>query len=140
MVTQPHRRRLVRPFTIAFACVLSATSAVVAQEQHPDPCDRCPPFSNYQRVVVGSEHFTPPEKLSGSNPDFSHVKVPVELSAIVMEVFISADGRVDGVFILRGVESELTRPAAQAVFGWTFNPATIDGKPVPCRYILTVRF
>ena len=140
MLTQPHRSCLVRSFTVALACVLSATSAVVAQEKDRDPCDKCLPFSKYQRVVVGSEHFTSPEKISGPNPDFSHVKDPVKLSAVVMEVFISAEGRVDGVFVLRGEESELTLPAAQAVFGWTFDPATLDGQPVPCRYILTVRF
>jgi hypothetical protein len=127
-------------FSIVVGCIMFAASGLVGQEEDHDPCGTSFPVSNYVQVVVGSENFTPPEKISGANPDFSHVKGPVKLSAIVMEVFISAEGVVDGVLILRGEESELTRPAAQEVFGWTFEPATLDGQPVPCRYILTVRF
>ena len=140
MDTQLRRPCPGRLLAIVLFSFLFAGSGVLAQDQESEPCDTLFPISDYVTVVVGSENFTLPKKISGPNPDFSLVKGPVKLSVIIMEVFISAKGVVDGVLILRPDEPELTRPAAQAIFGWIFEPALLDGEPVPCRYILTVRF
>ena len=90
--------------------------------------------------MVQEGKVEPPKKISGPNPDFSDITEPVSLAAIVAEVFIGADGEVDGVLIVQGTEAKLTRPAVKAIFDWVFEPATADGEPVPCRYIMTVRF
>jgi hypothetical protein len=113
--------------------------SITALARDPDrPCGTVFPVSDYLMVREGG--MEPPQKISGPNPDFSGITEPVNLGAIVLEVFIGADGEVDGVLIVRGTEPKLTRPAVKAMFDWVFEPATVNGEPVPCRYIMTVRF
>ena len=42
--------------------------------------------------------------------------------------------------MLKGLSHGLDQAAVDAIRQWTFEPATIDGKPVPVIFNLTIRF
>ena len=123
---------------VVTALAVSLTTNPALARDTEKPSDTVFPVSDYLMVREGE--MEPPQKISGSNPDFSGITEPVNLGAIVLEVFIGADGEVDGVLVVRGTEPKLTRQAVKAMFDWVFEPATVNGEPVPCRYIMTVRF
>lgn len=59
--------------------------------------------------------------------------------ALVVETVIAPDGRIARSRILKGSRDVTTGKAiAEAFRGWRFSPATVDGKPVPVYYVLTI--
>jgi TonB family protein len=60
--------------------------------------------------------------------------------AVILSLVIDRSGRVDEVTVLRGQPFGLTEAAVTAVRQWVFAPSTVDGRPVPVQYILTVHF
>lgn len=60
---------------------------------------------------------------------------------VLLAVSLSAEGRVDGVDVLRGSGRELLdRAAVEAVRAWRFEPATRDGRPVASVVEVPVAF
>jgi protein TonB len=52
---------------------------------------------------------------------------------VVLDITVSADGRVTDVKVVRGVEPTLDKASLDAVSQWRFEPAKADGKPVAVR-------
>jgi TonB family protein len=59
---------------------------------------------------------------------------------VILEVLIDATGHVTEVLPLKPLPYGLTAAAVDAVKQWTFEPATLAGKPVPVIFDLTVNF
>jgi len=89
---------------------------------------------------VDSRRLTDPEKIDGRRPQFPHAKIGMHVS-VVVEVVIGEDGLVYEPKIrdLAG-EYTLALSALDAMSTWRFKPATLDGKPVPLIFLLTVEY
>ena len=59
---------------------------------------------------------------------------------VVAELVIDQDGLVRDVSIQESPADELSAAATEALEQWTFEPATMDGKPVAVSYIVTLKF
>jgi TonB family protein len=59
---------------------------------------------------------------------------------VILQTIIDALGNVTDVRVLKGLPSGLTEAAIEAVSSWQFKPATMDGRPVPVYYMVTVTF
>lgn len=59
--------------------------------------------------------------------------------AVILEATISADGRVQGLSILRSVPL-LDAAALDAVSQWRYEPTRLNGTPIPVITTVTVRF
>ena len=59
---------------------------------------------------------------------------------VILRVLVGRTGEVEGVEILKGLPKGLSAAAVAAIRQWRFEPATVDGKPVPARATLTVNF
>ena len=60
--------------------------------------------------------------------------------AVILELIIDTEGRVESVKVLRGLPLGLTKSAVDAVEQWRFEASKYKGHPVSVRYILTVHF
>lgn len=58
----------------------------------------------------------------------------------ILSVIIDADGRVTSMDILRSFNSACDASAVNAVTKWRFEPATLNGVPVPVEMVLTISF
>ena len=58
---------------------------------------------------------------------------------VVVEARIDATGKVSDAMPIQG-PPELFQPAVDAIKQWVFEPATLDGKPVPVIFNVTVNF
>lgn len=59
--------------------------------------------------------------------------------SLVAEMTIGTDGSVRDVVLLHGLEPAIDAAFLDAVRGYLFEPATLDGDPVPVKYILVLR-
>ena len=60
--------------------------------------------------------------------------------AVILDLIIDTEGRVESVQVLRGLPLGLTKNAVDAVKQWQFEASKYKGHPVSVRYILTVHF
>ncbi len=92
------------------------------------------------RFQEGGE-MTRPTQVGGLSPVYPEVarKARIE-GVVVLECVIGKDGSVRDIKSLRGLPLGLTESAIAAVETWTFDPSTLNGRPVEVLYILTVRF
>lgn len=82
-----------------------------------------------------------PVKVSGADPVYPEVARKVGREGVViLECLVDRAGRVREVSVLKGEPLGLTEAAVEAVRGWSFKPADMEGQPVDVLYILTVRF
>ena len=59
--------------------------------------------------------------------------------SVVAEMTINVDGTVQDVKLLHGVDPEIDEAFMAAAKDYLFAPATLDGEPVPVKYILVLR-
>lgn len=59
---------------------------------------------------------------------------------VILRVLVGRTGEVEDVEILKDLPKGLGTAAVAAVRQWRFEPATVDGKPVPARATLTFNF
>ncbi len=82
-----------------------------------------------------------PEKISGSPPVYTvEARKDRVTGVVILEAVIDEQGNVTDVKVLKGLPAGLDQAAVKAVESWKFNPATLDGRPVPVYYTLTVNF
>ena len=60
--------------------------------------------------------------------------------AVVLEAMIKEDGTVAHVTVLSGGSSSLANAALQAVQQWRYTPLELNGKPMPMRKEITIKF
>jgi TonB family protein len=86
-------------------------------------------------------NVTRPEKIAGDPPQYTvEARMAGVQGVVILEAVIDEQGDVTEVRVLKGQPSGLDQSAVDAVRTWKFRPATLDGKPVPVYYTLTVNF
>ncbi len=82
-----------------------------------------------------------PEKISGEPPVYNDAARKSRLQGVVIvEAIIDENGDVTNARILKGLPMGLAESAVQAVSGWKFKPAMLEGRPVPVYYTVTINF
>ena len=107
--------------------------------------------------IIGIPEAPPPFEPSGPIRVRGNVRAPVKIFApppvyteharrarvnglVIVEAVIDQTGSVTNVNVLKGLPLGLDRAAVDAIREWTFEPATLNGKPVSVLYNLTVNF
>ena len=99
-----------------------------------------PPSGETYRYVTG-DAITEPVKLDGPEPIYSDAAKRARIQGVVvLDAVIGVDGVVSNLIVLRPLPLGLTETAVDAVKKWRYQPATLEGEPVPVKYIITVRF
>ncbi|HVT57116.1 MAG TPA: energy transducer TonB [Thermoanaerobaculia bacterium] len=86
-----------------------------------------------------------PEKIEAPPPYYPEAARKQSLSGkVLVEAILDDEGTVRNPVILRGLGAGapviLAASALDAVCGWRFKPATLEGKPVKVYYTLTINF
>jgi TonB family protein len=110
------------------AGALLDSHAVKASTKDPDP-------------LKLSGEVEKPQLLSHSSPQYPPAarKAKVE-GKVVVEAIIDKDGGINNARVLQDQPLGLGLSAVEAVCGWRFKPATLQGQPVKVYYVLTVNF
>jgi len=66
--------------------------------------------------------------------------LPATEQHVVVDVQLNADGEVVGQNLVKGIGNALDAMAIDIVKTWRFQPATVDGKPVPSEAEVTFSF
>jgi TonB family protein len=92
-------------------------------------------------VVRTTGELSAPSPLRKIDPKYPQdlMKEHVEGEVILYGV-IRADGTVDSIQIVRGVDKQLDANAVEAFGQWKFRPATKDGQPVALEAIVHIPF
>ncbi len=92
------------------------------------------------RYQPGGE-VTEPKVLSKVNPVYPEEARKKGLEGVVVcEAIITAEGTVSSLKILNSSDEIFNQPTIDALMQWTFEPATLHGKPVDVIFILTVKY
>lgn len=95
-------------------------------------------FNTYQRVSAGMK---PPKATKSPDPDYPEIPKDAEPNGIVvMLVGINARGHVELVHVLRASNSAFENSAVSTVKTWRFSPAKKEGKPVPVKVTVEMKF
>ena len=84
---------------------------------------------------------TKPKKLSAKQAQYTvRARSAFVQGAVVAKTILGADGQLAKIKILSGLPMGLSASAVQTLKTWKFEPTTVNGKPVPIHYTLTVNF
>jgi TonB family protein len=82
-----------------------------------------------------------PKKISGPTPEYTDEARAEGISGkVVVKILIDAQGQVASAEPLMELSHGLTEKAIEAIERWIFEPATLDGEPVPVEYIVSTTF
>ena len=59
---------------------------------------------------------------------------------VILEAVVDANGTVRNVKVLKGLPMGLDQSAVDAVMTWRYQPATMEGRPVPVYFTFTISF
>lgn len=99
--------------------------------------------SSSSRVAepVAAGRISVPHKTKDVRPVYPQSMQRARISGtVIIQARITATGCIAGAEVLRSVELPLDLAAMRAVSGWRFEPARLDGKPVPVTMTVTVSF
>lgn len=83
----------------------------------------------------------PPRKIHAPWPPYTEEARKSRIQGVViLEAIIDAMGNVTEVKVLKGLPEGLTDSAVASIRKWRFKPATLDGRPVPVFFNLSIRF
>lgn len=106
----------------------------------PDPPPAPPPPEPTGPIRVGG-NVKAPVKVNTPDPEYTESARAARVEGVVIiETIIDKRGRVRSTKIVKDQPMGLGAAAERAVKGWTFKPATLNGKPVEVYYNLTVNF
>lgn len=110
----------------------------IARDDHvlpvPEPDDR-----GVYRFLVGGRITEPRVIKRGEFDDQLLVGRYGPPVSLVAEMTIDMDGSVRDLVLLHGFEPAIDAAFLDMVRGYLFEPATLDGQPVPVRHILVLR-
>ena len=82
-----------------------------------------------------------PRKISAVHPQYTEKARKEGLQGLViLQALINEEGLVEEIEVIKGMPLGLTEEAMKALENWTFEPATLEGKPVAVFYNLTFNF
>lgn len=86
--------------------------------------------------AVSDPRVVPPKVVSRAAPRLNRLDAQ---GTVTLDLLVNTKGEVEGICSEEGPD-ELVVAAVDAVKRWQFEPATLDGKPVPFRFHFTTRF
>jgi len=91
---------------------------------------------------AGINGVTSPQCVYCPGPEYSQKARKAKISGLVLvDVTVTADGRVTKPVVLKGLGMGLDEKALEAVRNWKMKPASgPDGKPLDCRVQVEVTF
>lgn len=94
-----------------------------------------------KKIVFGGVDIDEPTIIYKVEPRYTQPAIQGRVQgAVILDLIIDTEGRVESVKVLRGLALGLTKSAVDAVEQWRFEASTYNQKPVRVRYILTVHF
>jgi protein TonB len=100
-----------------------------------------PPVASPPELYPVGGKVLPPRRLHAPAPVYPELARQVRRQGIVVvRATIDRAGEVVDVAVEKGLGFGLDESALEAVRRWRFAPATLDGRPVPVYFHLTVRF
>jgi TonB family protein len=82
-----------------------------------------------------------PKKISAPPPPYPEdCRTERVMGLVVLDTVIDAAGKVVDVSVEESPDNRLSEAAMEAIRSWVFEPATLEGRPVAVRYVLTVNF
>ncbi len=85
--------------------------------------------------------IVPPRKIFAPQPGYTEEARQARVQGVViMQAVIDVLGNVTDVRVMKGLPSGLADRAVETVLSWRFDPATLEGEPVPVYYNFTVNF
>jgi TonB family protein len=116
--------------TAALLLLLAQAAPALAQEA---------PAAGLPYRVGGG--VTRPEIVTSAKPVYTELARRARVTGtVIVEAVIDEQGTVTDVRVLKGLPMGLDRSAVEAIKAWKFKPATLEGRPVPVYYVLTVNF
>ena len=98
-------------------------------------------FADRDRVPRGSRGLRPPVPLHKVDPKYLPAAISERIEGKVQIAgVIRANGRVDLLRILKGVDPRLDRSAEEALLKWEFAPAERNGVPVEVDLVAEIPF
>ena len=116
-------------------------------------------LSDLDNVIFGSENIpsvpgesgrwpmkigsgvSPPKKIYAPQPLYTEEARQSRIQGVViLEAVIDEKGKVRDVKVLKGLPEGLSKSAVETAAKWEFEPATLQGEPVPVYFNLTIRF
>ena len=88
-----------------------------------------------------SGNVAAPEKIFAPDPSYpEEARMARVQGVVILQTIIDTVGNVTNIKVLKGLPSGLTESAVETVRSWRFKPATLEGKPVPVHYMITISF
>jgi len=78
----------------------------------------------------------PPRAIKTPLPNFAKVGHKKITGALAIEGYVGADGAFHDAVIVKSPDNSLDADILAATKKWTFNPCTLDGRPVNCRMLM----
>jgi TonB family protein len=153
-----HAIRITLPASLFAAHVHTPASDAVPSKKTPIPMNLPPIKKNgggspkdphhgdgSGKAVLGNgneaEDVSPAFPVFSPHPPVSDRKLlPASPDKIVVDVELDASGQVIGEKLVKGMGSQLDRIVLDTVRTWRFQPATVNGKPVPTEAELIFPF
>ena len=130
--------REIAPLEIALD-LPSAEDAFPIPEPPPPSVEPVEPPPGEPLEVTGE--VVAPVKVESPLPRYTEAARRVGLQGtVVLRAVIDEEGRVKDLEVVEGLPLGLTAAAEAAVRRWSFEPATLHGRPVPVYWRLTVTF
>jgi len=99
-----------------------------------------PPDSRAGAVAL-SGNIDPPVKIFSPRPLYTEEARRAGVQGIViLEAVVDADGTVRNVKVLKGLPMGLDQSAVDTVMTWKYEPARMEGRPVPVYFTFTISF
>ena len=94
-----------------------------------------------EKIYVVEGDVQKPVRLSGDAPAYPAGAREERLEGlVVVRTVIDREGKIASTEVVESAREDLDAAAVDAIKTWTFEPATLEGEPVPVYYHLTVRF
>lgn len=100
-----------------------------------------PPVAEPEGPIHVGGDVKAPVKVNAPPPQYTEIARKARIQGVVIvQAIINKQGRVENVKVLKGLPMGLEDEAVKAIKQWSFEPATLNGKPVDVYYNLTVNF
>jgi TonB family protein len=99
------------------------------------------PPDGREGAMALSGDIAPPVKIYSPQPLYTEDARRAGIQGVViLEAVVDADGTVRNVKVLKGLPMGLDQSAVDAVMTWRYEPAMLNGQPVPVYFTFTISF